>query len=56
MMEPETLHRKLYAVAGRFHFSSTELWSMELSRLNFWYDGHAAMNKEEKELANGKEL
>lgn len=55
-MPPETLHRKLWAVAGRFHFSSSELWGMRLSRLDFWYDGHIAINREEQELAHGDKL
>jgi len=43
----------LWAVAGRFHLDGH---GMKISKLRFWYDGHVAMSKEEKEAMekNGK--
>ena len=36
----------LWAVGGRFHFDGH---NMPISRLKFWYNGHMAMIKEERE-------
>ena len=38
----------LWAVAGRFHFSESELWGMTMRRLAFWYEGHSSMCDEER--------
>lgn len=37
----------LWSVAGRFHFSDSELRGMRTSRLRFWYRGHGALDREE---------
>jgi len=45
----------LYSVAARFHFGEHELWSMPVSRLRFWYEGHKQIAEEErKALTRGK--
>ena len=38
----------LWAVAGRFGFTEIEMLKMPLSRLRYWYEGHAEMVKEER--------
>lgn len=35
----------IWAVGGRFHLDA---YAMPLSRLRFWYEGHAAMDAEER--------
>jgi len=44
----------LWAVAARFGFPESELWAMPISRLRFWYKGHAYMVKEERQMMKGK--
>jgi hypothetical protein len=43
----------LWAVAARFGFSEAELWAMPISRLKFWFRGHAHMIDEERRAAKG---